>query len=130
MTTGAAARRPRVLVADDNVDLSRAISRLLSPWCDIVGRAPDLPALFESVARLAPDVVLLDFSLPGGLNGFEVCRRLRETAPEVRIVVFTGADDPELPQAALEAGASAFVWKLRAADELWPTIESVLASRR
>jgi two-component system response regulator DevR len=117
-------------VAEDDADVFRAISRLLSPRCDIVGRAPDVAAVFDAVATLSPEVVQLDFSLRGELTGLEVCRQLRTTAPEVHVIVFTGADDTELPQAALEAGASAFVWKLRASDDLWPTIESVLASRR
>ena len=129
MTTGPPSRRPRVLLAEDDADVFRAVSRLLSPSCDIVGRAPDTPALLDAVLKLAPEVVVLDFSLPGGLTGIEVCRRLKATAPEVRIVAFTGSDDPDLPLAAQEAGASAFVWKLRAADELEPTIVSVLAAR-
>jgi DNA-binding NarL/FixJ family response regulator len=119
-----------VLLADDDAGVSRAISRLLAPWCEMVGCAPDSPALFDAVLALEPEVVLLDFSLPGGLTGIEVCRRLKTTAPEVRVVALTASDDPELPQAAREAGASAFVWKLHAADHLWPTIEAVLASRR
>jgi CheY-like chemotaxis protein len=119
-------RRPRVLLADDDEGLVRAIRRLLSPWCDVVGSAADGPALFEAVSNLAPEVVLLDFSLPGELSGLELCRRLKASTPSVHIVAFTGAADPELPKEARKAGASAFVWKLRAPDELWPTIESLV----
>jgi CheY-like chemotaxis protein len=116
-----------VLLADDNADLVRAITRLLSPRCDILGCAPDASSLLDAVAELAPDVVLLDFSLPGELSGLQLCRHLKATAPEVHVVAFTGSADPQLPRAAREAGASAFVWKLQASDELWPTIEALVA---
>ena len=120
--------RPRVLLADDDAMVSRAISRLLSPSCEVVGIAPDSPALFDAVRTLRPEVVLLDLSLPGGVTGLDACRHLKAMAPEVKVVVFTGADDPDLRQLAIEAGASAFVWKLRAADELVPTIYAVLGA--
>ena len=122
-------RRPRLLLADDDAMVCRAVSRLLSPWCDVVGVAPDSPTLFDTMLQLRPEIVLLDLSLPGGLTGIEVCRRLRTMAPEVRVVVFTAHDDPELRRLTQEAGASAFVWKLRAPDELLPTIEAMIASK-
>ena len=127
---GPTARRPRVLLADDDAKVSRAVSRLLSPWCDIVGCAPDRPALFDAGLELGPQVVLLDFSLPGGLTGIEVCRRLKTLAPDVHVIAFTGSSDPELRDRAQEAGASAFVWKLRAPDDLLPAINAVIASLR
>jgi DNA-binding NarL/FixJ family response regulator len=85
--------------------------------------------LFEVTPELRPDVVLLDFSLPGDLNALEVCRRLKETTPEVQVVAFTVHDDADLKRAAYEAGASGFVWKLQIADELLRTIQRVVADR-
>ena len=85
----------------------------------------DSATLFKAVADLHPDIVLLDFSLPGGLNVFEVCRRLKMT-PGVRIVAFTAHDDEEYRRIAGDAGASAFVWKMQAATDLVPTIYTVV----
>jgi CheY-like chemotaxis protein len=121
-------RRPRVLLADDNAAVCRAVERLLSPWCDITGCVPSSPALFDAVLEREPDVILLDFSLPGGLSGVEVCRRLKTMAPGVPVVAFSGSIDPALAHLATQAGASAFVWKLRSPDDLWPTIKAVIAS--
>jgi DNA-binding NarL/FixJ family response regulator len=107
--------------------MQTAVARLLSPSCDLVGRAPDIVTLFEDVVRLRPDLVLLDLSLPGGLNGLEVCRRLKAMTPAVSVVVFTGHDDAELRRVFLEAGASGFTSKLEAAYNLAATIHAVLA---
>jgi len=116
--------RPRVLLADDDRGMYAAISRLISKSCDLVGCVGDTGTLFKAVADLHPDIVLLDFSLPGGLNALEVCRCLRMT-PGVRIVAFTAHDDEEYRRSASAAGASAFVWKMQAASDLLPTIHAV-----
>ena len=117
--------RPRVLLADDDAGMHAAISRLISPSCDLVGCVGDTATLVNAVADLHPDIVLLDFSLPGGLNPLEVCRRLK-TTPGVRIVAFTAHDDEDYRRMAVDAGASAFVWKMQAATDLVPTIHAVV----
>ena len=118
--------RPRVLLADDDDAICRAITRLLKPSCDVVGYGPDAASLFASVAETRPDVVLLDFSLPGGLTGLELCRRLREVAPTVKVIVLTANDDDDVERLSYEAGASDFVWKPQAWVELLPAIQAVV----
>ena len=86
---------------------------------------PDSPTLFAAVAESRPDVVLLDFSLPGGLNGLEVCRRLAELAPDVKVVVLTANDDEDVERLSYEAGAAGFVYKPQAWVELLPAIQAV-----
>jgi DNA-binding NarL/FixJ family response regulator len=119
--------RPRVLIADDHAGVRTAVSRLLSPCCDIVACVGDIATLFDATVQLRPDVVLLDFSLPGELNGFDACRRLRLMAPEVKVVAVTAQDDQDIRRGAYEAGCSGFVWKPRASSELLRTIQAVLA---
>jgi DNA-binding NarL/FixJ family response regulator len=87
-------QRPRILLADDDVSIRTAITRLLSELCDVVGHADDTATLLDSVPRLRPDVVVLDFSLPGGLTSMEVCRRLTTSSPAVAVVALTAYDDP------------------------------------
>ena len=79
----------RVLVVDDHVDSAEALALLMQRdgWETRV--CFDGPSALDAVAAFAPDVVLLDVFLPG-LDGIEVCRRLRATAPEVRVVAMTG----------------------------------------
>ena len=118
--------RPRVLLADDNAGVRDAISRLLSRTCDLVASVSDVPALFKAVVEFRPDVVLLDLSLPGALDGFQICRRLKTTTPEVNVVAFTAHDDPQIRRLAFEAGASGFVWKPQAVSDLVSTIRDVV----
>jgi DNA-binding NarL/FixJ family response regulator len=114
-------RRPRVLLADDDGGICRAITRLLSPSCEMTC-THDVPGVYAAVGHSRPDVVLLDFSLPGGPCGLEVCRRVREISPETRVVVFTANDDEDLKRLAYEAGATGFVYKPQAWADLLPAI--------
>jgi two-component system, OmpR family, response regulator MprA len=118
--------RPLVLIADDDEAICTAVTRLLSPDCDVMGRVVDVAAVFEAVARRRPDVVLLDFSLPGELNGLDVCRRLKTMAPGVSVLAFTANDDETLKIAAHDAGFSGFIWKLDVAAQLLPAIYAVV----
>jgi CheY-like chemotaxis protein len=117
--------RPRVLLADDDPAICKAITRLLAPSCEVIVGALDAATLFEEVARIRPDVVLLDFSLPGG-DGLEVCRRIKQMMPEVSVVVVTANNDSDLERLAYEVGATGFVWKPQAWTHLWPAIQTVL----
>jgi DNA-binding NarL/FixJ family response regulator len=118
--------RPRVLLADDYPALLVAWRRLLTPTCDVVGDVSDGQAVFETAIRLVPDIIVLDLSMLGS-DGFDACRAITRAIPATRVVLVTAAADPGLAQAALRAGASAFVRKEAAADDLPEAIGRVLA---
>jgi DNA-binding NarL/FixJ family response regulator len=120
--------RPRVLLADDYPDMLKAVSRLLSLDCDVVGTVADGNALLEAAQRLRPDVIVLDVHLPK-LNGLEACRQIARMHPEIRVVVFTATDDPDLSQRSVEVGASAVVSKLAGYGDLLSTIKRLCADR-
>ena len=107
--------RPRVLVADDHPDVAKAVCRLLALEFEIVGSVADGSALLEAVQRLEPDVVVLDLNLPG-VHALEACRHLIRMNPAMKVVVFSAMSDPEVSEALVAAGASAFVSKLASAD--------------
>ncbi len=107
--------RPRVLVADDHAEVTKAVCLLLAPDCDIVGTVADGSALLESVQRLKPDVVVLDVNLPN-VHGLEACRRLIHMNPALKVVMFSALSEPEISEAFIAAGASAFVSKLASKD--------------
>ena len=113
--------RPRVLLADDYPDILKAVSRLLAMDCDVVGTVADGSALVEAAQRLRPDVIVLDLRLPK-LTGLEACRQITRLCPEIRVVVFTATEDPDLGRRSVEAGASALVSKLGGHGELLTTI--------
>jgi DNA-binding NarL/FixJ family response regulator len=117
--------RPRVLLADDFPDMVKAISRLLALDCEIVGTVSDGGALLEEARRLQPDVIVLDANLPN-VNSLEACREITRVNPTTK--VFTAMNDAAASQAFLQAGASAFVSKIRAED-LLSTVKRVSIDR-
>ena len=113
--------RPRVLLADDYPGMVKAVSRLLALDCEIVGTVADGRALLETAHRLQPDVIVLDVHLPN-VHSLEACREIRRASPEMKVIMFTAGADPNVGQAFLDAGASAFVSK-EASMELLSTIK-------
>ena len=118
--------RPRVLVADDHADLVKAICRLLAMECDVVGSVADGSAVLEAAQRLRPDVIVVDLNLPN-VNGLEACRQIRQAHPEMKVIVFTAMNDPDVRQRSLEVGASAFVFKMAGNGDLLSTVKRLHA---
>ena len=114
--------RPRVLLADDHAGMLSALQRMLEPSCDVVGLVMDGRALLEAVGRYQPDVIVLDVTMPE-VDGLEACRQIMVAAPNTRIVFLTADDDAAVRQRALSLGASAFVLKYRAWEQLLPAIQ-------
>jgi DNA-binding NarL/FixJ family response regulator len=111
------ATRPRVLLADDYPELTKAVGRLLAVDCEIVGSVADGGEVVEAAHRLQPDVVVLDMHLPN-VDSVEVCREITRVNPGMKVIMFTVFDDPNARQMFLEAGAAAFVSKLSSGDLL------------
>ena len=117
-------RKLRVLLADDYPGLLKSYRRLLEPAHSVIGCLTEGEAVVRAAQTLQPDVVVLDFAMPG-LNGIEACRQITGICPQSKVVLITAADDAELAQAATDAGAAAFVSKYRAAEDLVRVIERV-----
>ena len=77
-------RRPRVLLADDHQMLAGALRLVLEPHYEVVGTVSDGRALLEAAARLQPDIVVLDISMPQ-LNGLDAGRRLKHAWPKIKL---------------------------------------------
>jgi len=120
--------RPRVLVADDYTDLLVVFKRLLVPSCEVVGCVADGDALFESLARLQPDVIVVDLFMPPS-DGLEICRHIKYVAPETSVIIVSASTDADVAKEALRAGASAFINKAAAGDDLVPAIQRAMATR-
>ena len=120
----------RVLLADDNTPVLEYVRDFLSAnSCEVVGSANDGQAAVSAAARLLPDVVVLDLSMPV-LNGIEAAKRILEAKPLTRIVFLTVEKDRDTCRAALEAGACGYVLKPRLATDLIPAIELAKDGRR
>jgi DNA-binding NarL/FixJ family response regulator len=109
--------RPRVLVADDHPGVVRALSRLLSLECDVVGAVEDGSEVANAAARLQPVVVVLDVNLPN-VNGLDLCREIRRNSPRARVIVISAMIDDAITKEAQSAGASSFFDKSAMGDEL------------
>jgi len=108
--------RPRVLLVDDHPGIVRALSRLLSTDCDVVGVMADGREAADAAARLQPVVIVVDLNLPD-VSGLDVCRQINHNNPRVKVIVISARIDEAIRDEALAAGASGFFEK-SAANEL------------
>jgi len=118
----------RLLIADDNEVLRMGLRALIGNrhgW-QVCGEAANGEEAVAKVRELAPDVVILDLTMPV-MNGFEAAAEIRRIAPSTKIVFFSVHD---VPAVAREIGADAFVSKSSAAQELVTTIERVVGQPR
>jgi DNA-binding NarL/FixJ family response regulator len=114
----------RVLIVDDHEIVRMGVRILLAgktQWI-VCGEASDGQQALREVLNLAPDVVILDLSLPV-LNGFEVAREIRRIAPFTKIVFFSIHDVPSI---ARQIGVDAFVAKSSGLEVLEATLERIL----
>jgi len=116
---------PRLLIADDHAIFAESLRMLLENTYAVVGIVADGRALMSEAARLKPDVLVVDVAMPL-LNGLDAARRVREEAPNIKIVFLTMNYDPNLAAAALELGRIGFVLKNSAVRELQTAIDHVL----
>jgi DNA-binding NarL/FixJ family response regulator len=102
----------KLLLADDHPLIIAGIRRTLEHVEDIevVGEARSGDELLQLVERRRPDIVLMDFKMPG-MHGVEMIERIRANSPDVKIVVLSASDDRPTIDSALQAGASAYVLK-------------------
>jgi DNA-binding NarL/FixJ family response regulator len=107
-----AAQRIKVLIADDHPLIIAGIRRTIEHVDDmeVVGEARSGPELMQLVERRRPDLVLMDLIMPG-MTGVDAILRIRQRWPEVKCVVLSACDDRPTIDAALQAGASAYVLK-------------------
>ena len=120
--------RLRVLIIEDHREICEMIRKVIAPEYEIVGALERAEEALEAAMRLAPDVVLLDVSLPG-ITGLDVLPSIRKTLPEAVIIMLTMHDTSGYRRKAFEKGADAYVLKSRAATELMPMIRTSRALR-
>jgi len=104
------------------------VATLLQPTFEVVGTVGDGKALLEAAARLEPDVILTDISMPI-LNGIEAANQLGESSCKSKIVFLTVHTDPDFITACLATRALGYVVKSHMATDLLPAIQAALAGR-
>ena len=120
----------RVLIADDHALFRRGVASVINQEADlqVVAEAGDGLAAIECYEKHAPDVVLVDLSMPG-MSGLDVIRRLKALDPNAHLIVLTTYDTDEDIDVALSAGAQAYLLKDVVADELCKVIRDVRAGK-
>jgi DNA-binding NarL/FixJ family response regulator len=121
-------RYARVLLADDHTIVAQGLASLLREDFDLVGTVGDGQALIEAAQRLRPDVIVADMAMPV-MDGLEALRRLKAARPDTKVIFLTMHVDAQLATAALRAGASGYVLKHSAGEELVTAIQEVLQGR-
>ncbi|MFF3349168.1 response regulator [Streptomyces sp. NPDC002779] len=117
-------QQPRVLVVDDDPTVAEVVSGYLDRAGYLVDRAGDGPDALARAAEHWPDLVVLDLMLPG-MDGLEVCRRMRGQGP-VPVIMLTARGDEDDRILGLEVGADDYVTKPFSPRELVLRVESVL----
>jgi DNA-binding NarL/FixJ family response regulator len=121
--------RARLLMAEDHDMVAQGFRAMLGRDCEIVEVVRDGQDVVPAVRKHKPDVLLLDLSLPHR-TGMDILTELRQTMPDVRVVVVTMHVDPVLVDAVMSLGAAGFVPKDAGVEELKAAIGEAVAGRR
>lgn len=119
------AKRPRLVIAEDFVLIQENIRRVVQEDCDVVAVVEDGEAALDAVTVHAPDILLLDVSLPG-INGFTVADRLQHSDSAVHVIFLTAHRDKAYVSRAFETGAKGYILKGSMWSELAPAIRAVM----
>ncbi|MBQ3667578.1 MAG: response regulator transcription factor [Elusimicrobiaceae bacterium] len=114
-----------VLIADDQTLFREGIKDILTgeKWVEVVGEASDGVEAVALAKKLKPDVVLMDIKLPK-LDGINATRKIRETCPQVNVLMLSSFEDEAHVLDAIQAGANGYLSKMLPATELVNSIKT------
>jgi len=119
----------KVLIVDDHPLVLESIGTLLEPYFIIVGKVKDADEIISCAREYRPDVILMDACMPG-IGGFAATKELKKHLPNVKVVLVTMLTEAISITEAFKAGATGYVLKQSASEELRLAIETVLANDR
>ena len=120
----------KLLLVDDHPLMRRGVRETLAlqPGLTVVGEASDGAAALKLARELTPDLVILDVHLLD-MYGIDAMRAILQELPETKVLMLSSDMSRPLVDEALEAGASGYLYKTSAAEELLPAVQSVLGGR-
>ena len=118
--------KQRIILVDDHEVVRLGLKSLLErhPQFEVVGEAGSAREALEQVAATEPDVVVMDIRLPG-TSGIEACEQIVDQFPNTKVIMLTSYAEDEMLFSAIRAGASGYVLKQIASEELVKAIEAV-----
>lgn len=120
----------RIMIVDDDASMRALLSSLLaSRGYEVVAALPDGTKIMETIRRESPDIVCLDYLLPGR-DGLEILREISEAAPDVDTLFMTASEDGAVEKMAADAGAAGFIRKPFGQAQILKEVELVLNTRR
>lgn len=120
----------RVLLVDDFPAVRKGLKHLVEmhqSW-EVVAEASDGQEGLQEAQRLQPDVAVVDIGMPR-MNGLELTRALRNSAPKTKVLILTEQNSQHMMQEARNAGADGYVIKSHAGSELLPALEALSEER-
>jgi len=121
----------RTLIVEDQTVMRDGLQALLAsePDFDVVGATAEGESAIRAAATLHPDIILMDLSIPN-MSGTDAITRIKRKHPEIKIVVLTLHKEDKFIQAALQAGADAYVLKDDNREELFTALLTAITGRR
>jgi two-component system response regulator DevR len=118
--------KQRIILVDDHEVVRLGLKSLLErhPQFEVVGEAGSARDALDQVAAMEPDVVVMDIRLPG-TSGIEACEQIVDQYPNTKVIMLTSYAEDEMLFSAIRAGASGYVLKQIASEELVKAIEAV-----
>ncbi|MBL7862786.1 MAG: response regulator transcription factor [Cyclobacteriaceae bacterium] len=119
--------KKRVLIVEDDAEIRNSFSLIVnsSPKFTVVNTYGSCEETIKHLNQDKPDIVLMDVELPGGMNGIQGTRIIKEKAPQAEIIMVTVYEDSELVFEALKAGASGYITKSANYMELLAALEEI-----
>lgn len=118
--------KQRILLVDDHEVVRLGLKALLEHHAqfEVAGEASTAKEALDQVARLHPDIVLMDIRLPG-VSGIEACEEIISQFPETRVIMLTSYAEDEMLFSAIRAGASGYILKQIGGEDLMRALEAV-----
>ncbi|MFF5995597.1 response regulator transcription factor [Lysinibacillus sp. KU-BSD001] len=121
----------KVLLVDDHVLIRKGITLLLEQYhnIEVVGEASDGEECFQLIYQVKPDVILLDISIPNGMDGLAVTQKVKKDFPTIKIVILTMHNEIAYVQRAIDMDADGYILKNSKGNQVYEAIRAVYDGR-
>lgn len=123
------AKPATALIVDDSPTMREMLKAILTAdGINVIGQLPSGKQLLQSIARLSPDIVCLDYNLPDS-NGIDLLKSITSEHPHVAVVIITGETNPNLQNTAAEFGAAGFIHKPFSQDRITKELRQIIQTQ-